>query len=436
MNQSLSGTSFVAVTSGTSWVSVAEILAHRVPVHGSEAIAMLAALCAVLLERGEEAIPHAADVLLNGDGALSVRGPHRGESDAAALGRMLHDLLDTTQTPVPLRLFVSQAISSERYQSVQAFAEGLASFEGPGRLTLIQAVYNRFVAMPTAVAPSFPMNQPVVETEPSERPAKPNPHRRPLPRWAIASATVAVLVGGATAAWLAGGAHRLAISSVSWTIPAVFQKALPWLATGKPIDTTAADGHTKPTKRPRSARPKTTAAGVRTDSPVLDRALEEATATAVTDPTSATGTVTLPVTTADVTWTARIVSDTPPLAAATAATAPAETGETSDTLDDVATAAESVVYSSAFPEVRPPVMVTSQITAPRSLRPELQAASTIELLVDESGRVTRVRLVSHPSRILAMMLLSAAKTWQFRPALHDGRPVKYLLLLDVMTARH
>src|SRR3954464_10272862 len=101
MSESLSGTSTVAGTSGASWVSVAEILAHRVPVHASEAIAVLAELCAVLLGGGDDAIPHAADVLLNGDGALSVRGPHRGASDSSALGRMLHDLLDTAETPVP-----------------------------------------------------------------------------------------------------------------------------------------------------------------------------------------------------------------------------------------------------------------------------------------------------------------------------------------------
>jgi hypothetical protein len=30
------------------------------------------------------------------------------------------------------------------------------------------------------------------------------------------------------------------------------------------------------------------------------------------------------------------------------------------------------------------------------------------------------------------MLLSAAKTWKFTPALNDGRPVKYRLQLDVV----
>jgi len=448
MNESLSGTSTVTVTSAASWVSVAEILAHRVPVHGSEAIAVLAELCAVLVAQGEEAIPHAADILLNGDGALSIRGPHGGESDCTALGRMLHDLLDTAQIAVPLRLFVSQTISAERYQSVQAFAEGLASFEVPGRHQLIQAVHKRFVAMPTATAPSFLPKPALPQTEPSEQSVKPNAHRRLLPRWAIASVSVVVLVGGAATAWRAAGAHpgvsterltaflRRSVSSVSSSVPAVIRDALPWLTVGKPTDTTAAEAETRVTKRARAARSGTAAAQVRAGSPAVDESVASGvtdTTASVTDTISASGSATFPVATDDGTaWTARIVSETPVLTALAASTPSAATGETPLPLDDAAQLAAPVVYSSAFPEVKPPVMLTPHMTA-QALSRESPAANTMELVIDEFGRVERVRLVSQPSRILAMMLLSAAKTWQFRPALNEGRPVKYRLLLDVLT---
>jgi hypothetical protein len=58
----------------------------------------------------------------------------------------------------------------------------------------------------------------------------------------------------------------------------------------------------------------------------------------------------------------------------------------------------------------------------------------MELLIDETGRVERVRLVSEPVRMSDMMLLSGAKTWRFHPALKDGRPVKYRLTLSWIVA--
>ena len=67
--------------------------------------------------------------------------------------------------------------------------------------------------------------------------------------------------------------------------------------------------------------------------------------------------------------------------------------------------------------------------------PGLEAVSTIEVVVDESGDVQHVKLLSRPSPVLAAMLLSAAKTWKFRPAFHDGEPVRYRLRLDVTTTR-
>lgn len=428
MNESFSGTSTVATASGTSWVSVAELLGRQVRVHPSEGVAVVAELCAVLLGRGDQAIPHPADVLLNGEGALTIRGPHHGESDSGALGRLLHDLLDPAHAPVPLRLLASQAISSERYQSVTAFSEALASYEVPGRNKLIQALHKRFVAMPTPPVPS-PLRPSLAEPEQTREPAKPDARGRRFPAWAIAPVGIAVVLGGA-AAWVS-------IPSVSLTVPAVIQRALPWLAAGHPSETVAAEPETRPAKPSRAARPRTAAGRVGTDNPVLEPVVDDPTATGVTDTTPATGSVVPLVTTVDVTTlTARIVSDTPALAAAAASAARATSGETPGTLNDVAKGADSVVYSSAFPDVKPPVMVTPQITSPRALSLGPQAASTIELLVDESGRVERVRLVSQPSRILAMMLLSAAKNWQFRPALNDGRPVKYRLLLDVMTTPH
>jgi outer membrane biosynthesis protein TonB len=49
----------------------------------------------------------------------------------------------------------------------------------------------------------------------------------------------------------------------------------------------------------------------------------------------------------------------------------------------------------------------------------------MEIVVSATGEVERVRLVNGPTRMPDMMLLSAAKSWRFRPALKDGEPVRY-----------
>ena len=87
---------------------------------------------------------------------------------------------------------------------------------------------------------------------------------------------------------------------------------------------------------------------------------------------------------------------------------------------------DATVYSSAMPDVQPPVMFFPQLP-PASAQPGAPGTNTMELLIDEAGRVERVRLVSDPVRLPDMTLLSAAKTWKFHPALKDGRPVKYRL---------
>jgi hypothetical protein len=87
------------------------------------------------------------------------------------------------------------------------------------------------------------------------------------------------------------------------------------------------------------------------------------------------------------------------------------------------------VYSSASAGVQPPVMYSPMLT-PVSPSDTEASINTMELLIDETGKVQRARLVSRPKRMSDMLLLSPAKTWKFHPALKDGRPVKYRLTVS------
>jgi hypothetical protein len=338
---------------------------------------------------------------------------------------MLHALLATSSPPAPLRLFVSSAISSERYQSLSVFAEALAYYEASGRHQLIQSAYRRWATtraegVSSAAIPLRP--EPEQEKKPvSSR----NATARRLPRWAVATAAVAVVFAGGTGAWLAAGARPLSIPSVSFSVPAPIQEALRRLGVTAPGEVATAGPDTSDAASPRVAKPKGSTPRAR----VRDADPNPTTVSELTDTAAASD----PVTTAadGLTSTPGIVND--PAARGTAGSPGAVAfDETRGTPDNVETVADSIVYSGAFPEVVPPVMTTRQIAAPQALTPGIEAPNTIELVVDQSGRVERVRLISRPSPMLAMMLLSAAKTWKFTPALNDGRPVKYRLQLDVV----
>jgi hypothetical protein len=58
----------------------------------------------------------------------------------------------------------------------------------------------------------------------------------------------------------------------------------------------------------------------------------------------------------------------------------------------------------------------------------------MEVIVSEQGMVERARLVTPAKRMPDMMILSSAKVWEFSPALKDGRPVRYRLILSWETS--
>jgi hypothetical protein len=64
---------------------------------------------------------------------------------------------------------------------------------------------------------------------------------------------------------------------------------------------------------------------------------------------------------------------------------------------------------------------------PRELPANLptERLSRVELIVSEAGTVDSVKLFGTPHTVHDFMFLSAAKAWQFHPALKDGVPVRY-----------
>jgi hypothetical protein len=58
-------------------------------------------------------------------------------------------------------------------------------------------------------------------------------------------------------------------------------------------------------------------------------------------------------------------------------------------------------------------------------------SGVIEIVIDEAGRVERVTMRQSISPVYDATLLTAAAGWRYKPALRDGKPVKYRKLIQV-----
>ena len=102
-----------------------------------------------------------------------------------------------------------------------------------------------------------------------------------------------------------------------------------------------------------------------------------------------------------------------------------------------AAAGEPSVYHIEDADVRPPVVIfQSAPSAPNELLTVVRALRkqmVLSVLIDETGSVQKadVRGSIHPS--YDSMLLRAARTWKYRPAMKNGVPVRYekTVIIDV-----
>ena len=88
---------------------------------------------------------------------------------------------------------------------------------------------------------------------------------------------------------------------------------------------------------------------------------------------------------------------------------------------------DDTIYSAADRDVIPP-QTEEKLPGP-TISSWTTRTNVMEVIVSQTSAVERVRLVTPPQRMPDMFALSRAKVWMFRPAMKDGRPVRYRLLL-------
>ena len=84
--------------------------------------------------------------------------------------------------------------------------------------------------------------------------------------------------------------------------------------------------------------------------------------------------------------------------------------------------ASGAIFSAENAEVTPPVLVRPQL--PTQPAPG-DDTGIFEMLVDENGDVSEIKLISPLRRFHDRILVAAAKAWKFQPAMLNGYPVKY-----------
>jgi hypothetical protein len=94
------------------------------------------------------------------------------------------------------------------------------------------------------------------------------------------------------------------------------------------------------------------------------------------------------------------------------------------------------VFGPEDPTVVPPAPIRQDLPpVPSSLTAHARDRGLLELVIDEKGRVTslKMRISVHP--VYDGQLLVAARDWRYRPATLDGRPVKFKKSIQIAVKR-
>ena len=402
-------------------VSVADLIDRRVALEWFESVAIVAGLCSTLVDRQTTGVPALHHIVLTPDGAIALAG--RGEDmDAAALPRVLHQLLAVVPPPTSLRLFVLHAISTEADKSATAFAKAVAYYERPGRDELIRAVRQKYfdtpLPLPGSMAPT-PFELPVEEKKPEAASAA--GARRPR-RWILAASLA--LSAGTVAVVVSAGRHGHAPSAnVLNTVDVLLAKTG---EVGRGVAHAVAERLTSRAADQPAAAP---ASDVTSPPSLPVKRRRTRNQPALTDSSSAPiveETVSIdPAESAAVPESTPVPETTPePIAA--------PVPETSDavTLDPAWLPGDAENLAIVPPRLLEPIRLPAWVD-PMNKTP----LSSIELEIAVDGTVARVRMLSPAVSLTDMMILSAAKTWVFEPASLDGRPVPYRLTLG-LAANH
>jgi hypothetical protein len=375
-------------------------------------------------------VPTLADIVLQPTGELRLEGGHiDGRGTVAGVGRLLRSLLDDTTTPPELAAIARVAVTGPAgYASLRDFQAALAFFARPEARSELAAYYQRAAAGVQGAAPQASQDElaelrrrAVGLTEQDEHESA-SPPTLAVPgwrRWQLAVAaglgTIMLGVAGSLALdlwrWLAAPAPTAAATGATQAA----DPGAPERGADAPLAAGSSDA--APPGRPDVKGRSTLSEG---------GGIAPASPGAATRAEASSADSTAPVAAAPVT-PPRPPEASAPRIALPEVPAPFAKGADAHGVPLV----QAMIYSSADVDVIPPEIVRPQLPKERLKGITDEIAGDLELLVFEDGSVKHVQLIPPSNRIQDRMLLSAAKTWHFRPARRAGRPVKYLMRIPI-----
>ncbi len=419
--------------SGSGPVTIAYLQERRVLLRWQEVVALGLEAAEVFERSGKRSLPREQNLELTQGGTVKIlRGRTHSGDPVTALARTLNSILPEDR-PTQLRLVLSTAgPDSGSAKSMSEFLEALKYFERPGRRAVLAEVCQRALETPV------PVDAPEVEPEPTYD--KTPTQRRP--RWVMP--TVATL-----------GLAAVGLASVS-----VVEQASPGAITGRVeavrvAASTAWNRVVDETAWMREAAAEDLSQVVDKVKEVTDDVRDAANERIGGDegttsdedsndgsPSASSSAVARPQplvwARADQSAPAAAEKGVPDSAVNEAAANVAElggegTGEGAGWVpeNDTENLMAAVVFDSGHVNVTPPVTLRLQLPAVSERTPWRENNGVVEAVVSAAGEVERVRLVSPPESIHQSMILSAIKTWRFRPAEKDGVAVRYRHLIPV-----
>ena len=459
-------------------VSLAALKVAGIQCNGDEAVAIGQALCralktAQLLRRinpdadsASVSSPTVETVLIDVTSRVGVTVEDPGDTSAAiqSVGRILVDILPTDLRPLLETKIISKAVASPpQFGTLDELLEALDGYRQPDGRKLIQAVYERWEqrVMPTTALATIAADRTPTLSTPDSEPAAAFRSRTPVA--VVGAASIAAVAIIAISGWFLMNPSRAASTVAVEIVPlpgkpitpatgANFPGLMPALVDGKHDlvhgkDLAGSQKPAVPDRRVARAEPPASFAPIRS--------------VARTEPPSVSGLpiprlAGRPLSAFTPQLTGRAVADAPSVrrttdeairsnggvASALNSAAP-ETGRNTPARSNSisrpwpAPTATSPTYSADDRDVTPPIPVAPRLLAglePSSPGVRLDAL-TIAVLVNGDGTAYSVRALNRPQNMGEYVLLTAAlsvvKGWQFSPAMRDGVPVMYRLVVPL-----
>ena len=415
------GSSPVPVTTAKAPGAVSlDRVVEAAPLRFVEGIAVVQALCTAIREKGgiNAGMLDLRGVFINEGGELVALTPPGGTPAAPELARLLHQLVPADATPPVARLFIDRWTGGTS-TDLGAFASEIAYFARPNGRELLTALHVRCAGAPGAAplpgtsAPAVVPTFRVEEKPRVEEPEKPEP-RRP--------------------SWLQTHKRHIVAAAVAIAVTVAVTGLATWFSPSK-----AAVAAQVPAQAAIETPVPSEAPGAEQSKPPVKLGAEAAPAKSLTArPTSEPRVVTRP----------RVVANGPrnvpaPAASSLLPKSPAQQGQqgiepvsASPTMPE--SAAVTAVPARGLPDMRIYSAADSGVEPPRLRSAEIlegliagfpTKTNAVEVVVDQAGKVERVRMQGTPQRIPDIVILSRVKEWAFDPATKDGTAVRYRMIL-------